>query len=71
MSWSQPPYAGVPERQVFQTFTDRKRSQTKRRIAALVLLLLVIAGVWIARPYFPGTEAKLKGWWGKVVQVLR
>ena len=69
--WSQPPYADLPERQVFQTFTDRKRNRTKRRIATAVLLLLAIAGVWIARPYFPGTEAKIRGWFGKVGQVLR
>jgi len=67
----QPPYADVPERQVFQTFTDRKRGRTKRRIAAVVLLLLVVAGVWIARPHFPGAEAKVRGWFGKIGQVLK
>jgi hypothetical protein len=70
--WSQPPYgAGIPERQVFQTFADRRRSQTKRRVASLVLLLLLIAGVWIARPHFPGTEAKVRAWFSKVFQTLK
>jgi hypothetical protein len=69
--WSQPPSMGVPERQVFQTFSDRRRSQTKRRIASLVLLLLLIAGGWIARPHFPGAEAKVRAWFGKVAQVFK
>jgi hypothetical protein len=56
--WSQTP--DVPERQVFQTFVDRRRSQTRRRIGFLVFLVLVVAGVYIARPHFPGAEAKVR-----------
>jgi len=50
----------VPERQVFQTFVDRRKSQTRRRIGFLVFVLLLVAGVWIARPHFPGAEAKVR-----------
>ena len=59
--WSQqPPYADVPERQVFQTFVDRRRSRTRRRIAFLAFVVVVIVGGWIARPHFPGVEAQLR-----------
>jgi len=56
--WSQTP--DVPERQVFQTFVDRRRNQTRRRIGGLVFVLLLVVGVWIARPHFPGAEAKVR-----------
>jgi hypothetical protein len=56
--WSQTP--DVPERQVFQTFVDRRKSQTRRRIGVMVFLVLLVAGVWIARPHFPGAEAKVR-----------
>jgi hypothetical protein len=63
--WSQTP--DVPERQVFQTFVDRRKSQNRRRIGFLVFLVLLVVAVWIARPHFPGAEAKVRQTIGRVL----
>jgi|1186.fasta_scaffold440221_2 hypothetical protein len=63
--WSQTP--DVPERQVFQTFADRRRDQTRRRIGFLVFIVVLVVAVWIARPHFPGAEAKVRQSIGRVL----
>jgi hypothetical protein len=63
--WSQTP--DVPERQVFQTFVDRRKSQTRRRVGFLVFLVLLVVGVYLARPHFPSAEAKVRQTFARVL----
>jgi hypothetical protein len=61
--WPQTPAPSTPQlppRQPFQTFADRRRSLGRRRIVMLVSLVVVVAGVWLARPLFSGVEARIR-----------
>jgi hypothetical protein len=65
---NQPPPGGLPARKPFQTFDDRRRSQTKRRIVLLVVAGLLVGGVLWGRKQYPEVEAKLRA---KIAMLLR
>jgi hypothetical protein len=50
----------LPSRQPFQTFSDRRRNRTRRRLITLAVLAAIVGGVWLARPHFPGVEAEIR-----------
>jgi len=55
-----------PARVPFQTFENRRRQRNRVRIILVALLVLVVGGVIVARPYFPGAEAKVRSFVGGV-----
>jgi uncharacterized membrane protein YdfJ with MMPL/SSD domain len=58
--WQNQPTGGLPTRQPFQTFDDRRRSRNRRRIVLLAVLAILVVGVLWARKQFPEVEAKLR-----------
>jgi hypothetical protein len=59
--WQQPQQSSeLPARQPFGSFVERRRQVVRRRIALLAFLVILVGGVWLARPHFPGVEAKIR-----------
>lgn len=58
--WHQPQQSDIPTRQPFGSFVERRRQILRRRIALLAFLVILVGGVWLARPYFPGVEAGIR-----------
>jgi hypothetical protein len=69
--WSQSQSTDVPERQVFQTFTDRRKKRTRNRVIFLLVLVAIVLGGYYARPHFPGAEAAVRRGLGKVLHVVK
>ena len=57
--WQQP-QSEIPARQPFGSFVERRRQIVRRRIATLAFLVILVGGVYLARPYFPGVEASIR-----------
>jgi hypothetical protein len=58
--WQQPQQSEIPTRQPFGSFVERRRQIVRRRIATLAFLVILVGGVYLARPYFPGVEASIR-----------
>jgi hypothetical protein len=58
--WQQPQSDQIPTRQPFGSFVERRRQIVRRRIAMLAFLVIIVGGVYLARPHFPGVEASIR-----------